>query len=159
MLRFRNELAVGELHDQLPALVFGAQSLRRIAIRLLHLLVMDAADLLLRFGGLLHRRIEQDEILVFGFGLRQAVRAAFAIPAIGDGQLGLGQELALIVGVDQRVQRDAGDFVAAVLDVVDRFVEQHLVGLLGVFRDRVFVFLAAETAGGEQAPQQRSSYK
>ena len=70
---------------------------------------MDLADLFLRLGGFFHGRIEQDEVLVLGFGLRQTRRAALAIPAIGDRQLRLGQIFALVVGVDERVQRDARD--------------------------------------------------
>src|SRR5262249_27785834 len=76
------EFAVGELKQQVLALLLGAQRVHRVAIRLLHLLVMDIADLLLRLGGLFHLRIEQDEILVFGLGLRQAVSAALAIPGV-----------------------------------------------------------------------------
>ena len=44
------------------------------------------------------------------------------------------------------LQREARHFVAAVLDVVDGLVEQHLVGLLGVLGDRVFVLLVVERA-------------
>ncbi len=101
------------------------------------------ADLLLRFGGLFHGGIEQDEVLVLGFGLSQTGGAAFPIPTVGDGELGLGQELALIVGIDQRVERDARDFVAAVFDVVDGAIEQNLVGLFGVLGDRVVILLRA----------------
>ena len=103
LLGFRSELAVGELHQQLAAFLSARRAWLGSRSGLLHLLVVDHADLLLRFGGLLHGGIEQDEVLVLGFGLRQAVRAAFAIPAVGDGQLGLGQILAGVVGVDQRV--------------------------------------------------------
>ena len=85
--------------------------------------------------------------------------AAFAEPTVGDGELGLGQELALVVGIDQRVQRDASHFVAAVLDVVDGPVEQNLVGLLGVLGDRVVVLLAFETAGGQQTCRSESRRK
>jgi hypothetical protein len=101
------------LHQQLPAFLFGAQRLVRIAIRLVHLFIVDIADLLLRFGGLFHGRIEQDEILVLSLGLRQAVRAAFTEPAIRYGELRLGQELAGVVGIDQRVERQPGYFVPA----------------------------------------------
>src|SRR4029077_2029420 len=106
-----NVLRIRELDHQLLALLLGAQSIVGVAVGLLHLFVVDVADALLGFGGFLHGGIEQDEVLIFGLGLRHAMQAAFAIPAIGDGELGLGQELAGVVGVDQRVQRQAGDFV------------------------------------------------
>src|ERR1700733_4069678 len=54
-------LAVGELRDERATFVFGAESLRWVAIRLVHLLVMDLADLFLGFGRLFHGGIEQDE--------------------------------------------------------------------------------------------------
>jgi len=87
--------------------------------------------------------------------------AAFAIPTVGDRKLGLGEELALIVGIYQSVECDASDLVPAVLDVTDGLVEQNLVGLLGVLGDRVFVLLAAETAGGQETVkrERRSSAK
>ena len=68
-----SELAVGELQHELLAFLLRAQGVHGVAIRLFHLLVVDVADLFLRFGGLFHRGIEQDEVLVLGFGLRQAV--------------------------------------------------------------------------------------
>ena len=112
---------------------------------------MDHADAVLGFRRLRHGGIEQLEVLILGFGLSEAVAAALAIPTVGDGELRFGQVLALIVGVDQRVQRDPRDLVAAVLDVVDRVIEQNLVGLFGVLGDRVVVLLAAEAAGSGQA--------
>ena len=66
------------------------------------------------------------------------------IPAVGDGQLRLGQIFAGVVGVDQRVQRQARGFVVAVLDVLDGPVEQNLVRLQSVFGDRRFVLLVPE---------------
>src|SRR5580692_5115024 len=125
-------LAVGKLHDQLAAFVFRAYGLGLVAIGLVHLLIVDLADLLLRFGGLFHGGIEQDEILVLGFGLRQTGGAAFPEPTVGDGKFGFGEEFALIVGINQGVERDARDFVAAVLDVADGAIEQNLIGLFGV---------------------------
>ena len=71
---------------------------------------MDVANRGLRLGRLFHVGVEQDEVLVFGLRLRQAVRAAFAEPAVGDGQFGLGQIFAGVVGIDQRIQRQPGDF-------------------------------------------------
>ena len=120
---------------------------------------MNLADLLLGLGGFLHGGIEQDEVLVLGLGLRQTGRAALPIPTVGDRELGLGQELALIVGIDQSVQRDARDFVTAVLDVVDGPIEENLVGLLGVLGDRIVVLVAAETAGGQQTRHQSAITK
>ena len=104
-----------------------------VAVRLFHLPVMDHADLFLRLGGLFHGRIEQDEVLVLGFGLREPVGAALAIPAIGDGEFRLSQVFTGVVGVDQRLQRQPCHLIAAALDILDSFVEQNLVGLLRVF--------------------------
>jgi len=93
---------------------------------------VDVADLHLRFRSFFHGRIEKDKVPVFGFGLRQAVRAALPIPAVGDSQLGFGQKLALIVGIDQRIQSDPRHFKTPMLDVVDGLIKQHLVRLPGV---------------------------
>ena len=70
LLRFRNEFAVGVLGDQRAAFILRPQSLDRVAIGLLHLLIVNLADLLLRFGRFGHGGIEQFEIFVFGFRLR-----------------------------------------------------------------------------------------
>ena len=69
----RRKLGVGELREHLLAFLFGAHSLVDVPIRLLHLLVMDHADLFLALGRLFHRRVEQNEVLVLGFGLRHTV--------------------------------------------------------------------------------------
>ena len=145
-----SELAVGELQNELLAFLLRAQGVHRVAIRLFHLLVVDVADLFLRLGGLFHRRVEQDEVLVLGFGLRQPVGAAFAEPGVGDGELGLGQIFARVVGVDQVLQQQTRDFEPAVLDIVDGLVEQHLIGLLRVLGDGVGVLLAANPTAAQQ---------
>src|SRR5271157_1159284 len=100
LLRLGGELAVGELHQQLAAFVLRAQGVHGIAVGFLHLLVVDVADLVLGLGGLFHGGVEQDEILVLGFRLGEAVGAALAEPAIGNGELGLGQVLAGVVSID-----------------------------------------------------------
>ena len=69
----RRKLGIGELREHLLAFLFGAHSLVDVPIRLLHLLVMDHADLFLAFGRLFHRRIKENEVLVLGFGLRHTV--------------------------------------------------------------------------------------
>ena len=79
------------------------------------------------------------------------MRATLAEPTVGDRQLRLSQILALIIGVDHGIKRDASDLKAAVLDVVDGFVEQHLIGLLSILGDRVVVLLPVEAAGREDA--------
>ena len=84
-------LELGNCDQNLAAFLLGAQRFIGIAIGLVHLLVMDLADLVLRFGGFLHGRIEQDEILVLGFRLSQAARAAFAIPASAMASLALAR--------------------------------------------------------------------
>src|SRR5260370_32085948 len=55
----RSELAIGKLQDELLAFLLRAQPVHGVAIRLFHLLVVDVADLLLRFGGLFHRSEER----------------------------------------------------------------------------------------------------
>ena len=104
LLRLGKKLAVGELHGKLAALIFGALRLSIVPVGLFHLLVVDLADAPLRLGGFFHGWVKQDEVLVLGFRLRQTVGAALAIPAIGNGQLGLGEKFAGVVGIDQRIQ-------------------------------------------------------
>ena len=124
-----------------------------VAIGFVGLLEVDVADLHLRFGRLFHLRIEQDEVLVLSLSLRPTVRAGFAHPAVGDGQLGLGQVLAGVVGIHQGVQGQARDLVAAVLDVLDGLVEEDLVRLLSILGDRILVLLVPAAAGDEQGQQ------
>src|ERR1019366_3207944 len=150
LLRQGSELAVGVCRDELFAFLLRAQRVHGVAIRLFHLLVVDVADLFLGFGGLFHGRIEQAEVLVFGFSLRQSVTAAFTEPSVGDGQLGLGQIFAGVVGVDEVLQQQARDFETGVLDIVDGLVKQHLVGLLGVFGDGVGVLFAAYATAAQE---------
>ena len=150
LLRQGRELGVGELQDQLLAFLLRAQCVHRVAVRLFHLLVVDVADLFLGFGGLFHRGIEEDEVLVLGFGLRQPVAAAFAEPGVGDSEFGLGQIFAGVVSVDQVLQQQASNFETAVLDIVDGLVKQHLIGLLRIFGDGVVVLLAAKATAAEK---------
>src|SRR5208283_4469212 len=156
LLRLGRKLAIGELHQQLAAFVLGAQGMHGVAVGFLHLLVVDVADLVLGLGGFFHGGVEQDEVLVLGFGLGEAVGAALAKPAIGNGELGLGEVLAGVVGVDEGLQREPRDFEAAVLDIVDGLVKQDLVGLLGVFGDRVVVLVTfrARTRQNHQRDEQ-----
>ncbi len=155
LLSAGRELAVGELHQQLAAFILGAQGMDGVAVRLLHLAEVNIANLVLRFGGFFQRRIEKDEVLVFGFGLRQPVRAALAEPGVGDGELGLGQEFTGVVGIDQRIERQPRDLVAASLNVLNGLVEQDLVRLQRIFRDGVFVFAAPAAERERQAHHQQ----
>jgi len=120
---------------------------------------MNLADLLLRLGGLFHGGIEQDEVLVLGFSLSQTGGAAFAKPTVGDGELGFGEELALIVGIDQSVQSAARDLVTAMFDVANGTIKQNLIRLFGVLGDRVVIFLGAKTAGGQKPRQHHRNEK
>jgi hypothetical protein len=153
LLGLGRELAIGILQQQLAALVLGADGVHGVAIRLVHLLVMDIANPFLGLRGFLHVRIEQLEVLVFGFGLRQTMRAAFAEPTVGNGQLGFGQILAAVVGVDERLQGQPRDLIAAMLYIVDGPVEKHLIGLFGDLGDGVRVFVAAYAAGTQEGRQ------
>ena len=107
---------------------------------------MDVADPRLGLGRLFHVRIEQDEVFVLDLGLGQAMRIAFLEPAVGDQKFCLRQIFARVVGIDQRLKRDAGGQIIAVLDIVDGFIEEHLVGLHRVFGDRRFVLLFVKEA-------------
>ena len=147
LLSRRREFAVRKLNQQIAAFVLGAKGVVHIAVRLLHLPEMNHAHFLLCFGRFFQRGIEQNEVFILGFGLRQSVRAAFAEPAIGIRQLRFRQVLTGVVGVHQRLQRKPRHFIAAPLHVVDRFVEQHFVGLLGILRNGVLILLALESAG------------
>ena len=51
------------------------------------------------------------------------------------------------------IEASPEDVVAVLLDVVDRLVEQDLVGLLRVVRDRVVVGRTAAAGGQEQTDQ------
>ena len=144
------EFTVRELGQQVAALVVGAEGVRGVAVALIHQLKLHVADLLLGLGRFFHLRIEQNEVLVLRLGLREAVRAAFAEPAIGHQQLGLRQILAGVVGVHQRLQRETRALVAAVLHVIHGAVEQHLVGLLRVLGDGIVVLLLAASNANQQ---------
>src|SRR5205085_3564896 len=61
------------------------------------------------------------------------------------------QVLASVIGIDERVQREPRDLIAAVFDVADGFIEQDFVRLQRVLRDRVLILLAAETARDQEA--------
>jgi hypothetical protein len=61
--------------------------------------------------------------------------------------LALARIFAGVVGIDERVEDDARGLVVAVLDVFDGAVEQNLVRLQGVLRDRRFVLLLLEGKG------------
>src|SRR6185312_11254378 len=140
------EFGIRELSDHRAAFVFGALTFGVVTIRLHHLLHVDIANLRLRLGGLFHARVEEDEILVFDFGLGEPVRVAFTEPAIGDRELGFRQIFAGVVGVDQRVQRDAGRQILALFDILNCLVVQHLIGLERVFGDGRFVLLLVKEA-------------
>jgi hypothetical protein len=83
--------------------------------------------------------------------------AAFAQPAIGHGELGLGQEFAGVVGVHEGLQGEAGALEAAFLDVVNGGIEEDFVGLLGVLGDRVLVLVAA-AGGGHQEKRDHTEH-
>ena len=119
----RGVLAVGELSEKSPALLVGAHRLVGIAIRFLHLTVVNVADPRLGLRGFLQHGVEQDEVLVFGLRIRQSGGAALTEPSVRDRQFGLGQILARVVRADQRLQGQARDVVAAPLQVPDGLVE------------------------------------
>ncbi len=71
LLRLLSELAVGELDEQLLELVLSAEGVGTVAVRLLHLLVVDHRHLQLGLDCLLHVREEGDEVMVLGLRLGQ----------------------------------------------------------------------------------------
>ena len=143
LLGLRHQRAVRKLHDELAILFFGAPGVGRIAVRLLHLLVMDVGDLHLRFRRLGHIGEEGDEVLVLAFGLRHGGGAAFLVPGIANRQLGAGHILRIGIGIDQRLQAQPGDIVLVVLHRIHGAVEQHLVWLFGIdIGNRVLRLLA-----------------
>ena len=116
-----------------------------VAVGFFHLLEMNSANFFLRLRRFFHRWIEQDEILVFRFSLGQPVGAALAEPAVGDRQFGLGKKFAGVVGIDEGLQRQSSHFKATALDIANCLVVEHLVGLLRVLGDRIFVFALGAT--------------
>src|SRR5579862_408203 len=132
LLGLRDERTVGELQDHLAILFFGAQGVGGIAVRLLHLAEVDIGDLHLRLSRFGHVGEEGDEVLVLAFGLGHGGGAALGVPGVADGQLGARYILRIGVGVDERLQAEARDVVLAVLHSIQRAIEEHLVGLLGV---------------------------
>jgi hypothetical protein len=73
----------------------------------------------LQLGGILHVRVKQNEILVFGFGLSESVRIALSQPTNGDGEFRLGLIFAGSIRVDQCVKSQPCGIIVAVLNPVD----------------------------------------
>src|SRR5581483_5368488 len=145
LFRFRKKFAVGILLDELLIFLFGAHSMGEVAVRLLHLLVVDVGDLELRLGGLGHVGEESLEIAIVGFGLCKSGAAAFGVPRIGFRKLGARDEFGIRIGVDQGLQNHPGLIEAVVLHLVHGAVEQHLVGLLGAYVREGIVDLLVRT--------------
>ena len=68
--------------DHVPVLLLGALGVGVVAVRLLHLLVVDVADLHLRLGRFRRIGEEGDEVLVLGLGLGQGRGAALLEPTV-----------------------------------------------------------------------------
>ena len=121
---------------------------------------MNIADFVLRLSRLLHIGIEENKVLVLSLSLSQSVRAAFPIPAVGNGKFRLGEEFARVVRVDQRVERNPGYFVVALFNITHGAVEQNLIRLQGVFGNRGVVLLVTEKseAGERQKCRETGCY-
>ena len=131
LLGARHQCGVGELLDHQPVFLLGALGVGWIAVRLLHLHVVDVGDLHLRFGGFGLIGEEGDEVLVLGLRLLQRCCAAFLVPGIADGQLGAHLVLRFGIGVQQGLQIQAGHVELALLERGHGLVEQLLIRLLG----------------------------
>ncbi len=103
-----------------------------VAVRLLHLLVIDVGHLHLRLGRFGGGREEGDEILVFGLGLRQSRRTALFEPGVAHRQLGAHPVLRLGIGVQHGLQIQPGHIEPALLQRDHGLVEEFLIGLLRI---------------------------
>ena len=107
---------------------FASLGFAAIAIGFFYAVIVGHADLHLGVGAFVGEEgKEGDEIFVFENGLGKAGIAAFFVIRIAERELGLGEIFAIGIGVDQRLEREACDFVAALGDVVFRVLIENLV--------------------------------
>src|SRR6201996_6352083 len=102
---------------------------------------MGIRDLYLCVRRFRQEREENFEVLVGLDRLRHVGRSALFIVGVGDRQLGLGQILGIGVGVNQRLEAQAPDFLAAFLDVLHGAPVQNLVGFRGVVLRSGLIYL------------------
>ena len=120
---------VREQIDHRAVLPLGVLGVRIVAVRLLHLLVVDVAHLHLRLGGFRGIREEGNEVLVLGLGLSEGRGAALLEPGVAHGQLGAHPVLGVGIGVEHGLQVKPRHVVAALLHGDHGLVEELLVGL------------------------------
>ena len=94
LLGLRDQGGIGELLQHQAVLFLGVRGLGVVAVGLVHLAEVDVADAHLGLGGLGRVGEEGDEVLVLLLGLGEGGGAAFLVPAIGDGELGLHHDTA-----------------------------------------------------------------
>ena len=132
LLGLRHEGGLGELLEHEAVLFFGVSGLGVVAVGLVHLAEVDVADAHLGLGGLGSVGEEGDEVLVLLLGLGEGCGAAFLVPAVGDGELGLHLILRVGIGVEQGLEVETGDVEVAALGGVEGLVVEHLVGQAGI---------------------------
>ena len=113
--------------------ILGRASFAAVAVRLFQLFVVRHGHLQLRGRGLRQERKENNKIFVARDGLRQVGFTALFVVRIRDGQFGIGQELAVRVGVNQGLEGKPANLLPAVLDIAQRAVVEFLVGCVCVF--------------------------
>ena len=107
--------------------LLGGLGFAAIAIRLGHFLVVCVRYLELRVGRFRQEWEENTKVLVRLDRLRQARRTALSVVGIRNRQLRFSEIFAVRIGVDQRLEAQAPDFLAPVLDVIDSPVVQNLI--------------------------------
>ena len=130
-----DELGVRVVGDHAAVLFLGVESLRVVAVGLVHLAEVDVADAHLGLGGLGSVGEEDAEVAVLALGLGERGGAAFLVPAIRDGELGAHLVLRIGIGVEHGLEVEAADVEVALLDGDLGLVEELLVGQLGVGAD------------------------
>ena len=160
LLRLRHQLAVRILQNHLSIFVLGALGVRVIAIRLLHLLIMNVGDLQLRLRRFRHVGEEYLEVTVLLLRLRQSRGSTLRIPRVAHRQLGARDELRIRISVDQGLQRQPRHVEAIVPHGVHGLVEQNFVRLLRPeIGQRVYRLLVGAANGDHQQHAQHKTQR
>src|SRR6185437_2322784 len=128
----RNEGTLGIFRQERTKFLIRGFRLAIVAICFLHHAVMCHSNLHLRVLRFIEKREENDEVLIFLDSLGKIRGAALLVERIGYTKLGLGQVLAVGVGIDQGLKIQASFDVLLVLDILHRAHIQHFVRLGGI---------------------------